>query len=137
MRGRSRTGRRRRQLRRRLRGRSRRPARPWPRRGWQCELSPLDDRTLSLDRATAPSGPLRTIEPVIYCVVPHELEAELYDKLVEHYNDNPNVTVIVDRREGDNRRPGREYGGKREIRDRRRPRALGTFLTTEPPEGSI
>jgi predicted RNase H-like HicB family nuclease len=30
------------------------------------------------------------------------------------------VSVIVDRREGDDRRNGREYGGKRETRDRRR-----------------
>jgi hypothetical protein len=74
---------------------------------------------------------------VIYCVVPTELEAELYDKLVEHYKNNPNVTVVVDRRDGPDRRAGREYGGKRETRDRRRPRAPGTFLTTEPPEGAI
>ncbi len=74
---------------------------------------------------------------MIYCVVPHELEAELYDKLVDHYKENPNVTVIVDRRDGPDRRAGKEYGGKRETRDRRRPRAPGTFLTTEPPEGAI
>ena len=35
---------------------------------------------------------------MIYCVIPPELEAELYDKLVEHYKNNPNVEVIVDRR---------------------------------------
>ncbi|MFN2469707.1 MAG: hypothetical protein ABR583_01715 [Gaiellaceae bacterium] len=73
---------------------------------------------------------------MIYCVVPRELEDELYDKLVEYYKDNPNVTVIVDRREGPDRRAGRKPGGKREIRDRRRSRAPGTFLTTEPPEGA-
>jgi hypothetical protein len=78
---------------------------------------------------------------VIYCVVPRELEAELYDKLVEYYKDNPNVTVIVDRREGDRRsrqpKSGNGAGaGKRETRDRRRPRARGTFLTTDPPEGA-
>ncbi len=70
---------------------------------------------------------------MIYCVVPPELEDELFDKLVEHYKDNPNVTVLLDRRDGPDRRAGREPGGKREIRDRRRPRAIGTFLTTEPP----
>jgi hypothetical protein len=74
---------------------------------------------------------------MIYCVVPKELESELYDKLVAHYKDNPNVTVVVDRREGEDRRAGRKYGGKREIRDRRRSRAPGTFLTTEPPEGAV
>ena len=37
---------------------------------------------------------------MIYCVIPRELEGDLYDKLVEYYKDNPNVTVIVDRRGG-------------------------------------
>ena len=73
---------------------------------------------------------------MIYCVVPSELEAELYDKLVEYYKDNPNVTVIVDRRSGPDRRSKRHGAGEREIRDRRRPRAPGTFLTTEPPAGA-
>ena len=41
---------------------------------------------------------------MIYCVIPRELEDELYEKMVEYYKDNPNVTVIVDRREGDDRR---------------------------------
>jgi hypothetical protein len=59
---------------------------------------------------------------MIYCVVPRELADELYDKLVDYYKDNPNVTVIVDRRAGNDRR-GR--GGEREgnaFRDRRRVR---------------
>jgi len=68
---------------------------------------------------------------VIYCVIPRELEDELLDKMVEYYKDNPNVTVIVDRRTGPDRRTKRETGGKRETRDRRRPRVLGTFLGTE------
>jgi hypothetical protein len=72
---------------------------------------------------------------MIYCVVPRELEAELFDRLVEYYKDNPNVTVIVDRRQGENRRSRRgSYGGKRELRDRRRARATGTFPSTEPAE---
>jgi len=70
---------------------------------------------------------------MIYCVIPRELEDELYDRMVDYYKDNPDVTVIVDRREGNDRRSGRSYGGKREIRDRRRPRAAGTFLDTDPP----
>jgi len=73
---------------------------------------------------------------MIYCVIPHELEAELFDKMVGYYEDNPHVTVIVDRREGDDRRSGREYGGKRLIRDRRRARATGTFPNTDPPENA-
>ena len=70
---------------------------------------------------------------MIYCVIPVELEAELYDKMVSYYADNPNVTVIVDRRKGEDRRDGREYGGKRMIRDRRRARIQGTFPDTEVP----
>ena len=64
-------------------------------------------------------------------MIPRELEAELYDKMVEYYRDNPNVTVIVDRREGPDRRKARKSGGKRELRDRRRPRIPGTFLEAE------
>jgi hypothetical protein len=74
---------------------------------------------------------------VIYCVIPPELEDELFDKLVDHYKDNPNVTVIVDRRTGPDRRRGEESGQwaeRRTIRDRRRPRIPGTFPATEPPE---
>ena len=41
---------------------------------------------------------------MIYCVIPRELADELYDKMVDYYKDNPNVTVIVDRREGEDRR---------------------------------
>jgi hypothetical protein len=70
-----------------------------------------------------------TIRRVIYCVIPPELEDELFDKMVEYYKDNPNVTVIVDRRSGPDRRQGKAApeGEKRETRDRRRSRAPGTF----------
>ena len=64
---------------------------------------------------------------MIYCVIPRELEGELYDKMNAYYVDNPNVTVIVDRRHGPDRRRGKAYGGMRETRDRRRARATGTF----------
>ena len=59
---------------------------------------------------------------MIYCVIPRELADELYDKMVEYYKDNPNVTVIVDRREGPDRRRGQSGGveNQRLIRDRRR-----------------
>ncbi len=73
---------------------------------------------------------------MIYCVVPKELEAELYDKLVEYYKDNPNVTVIVDRREGSDRRQGDpppELQERRQTRDRRRHRAEGTSPDVDPP----
>jgi hypothetical protein len=70
---------------------------------------------------------------MIYCVVPRELADELYDKMVEYYKDNPNVTVIIDRREGADRRRtrGAPSGEQRTIRDRRRQRAPGTFPDTE------
>jgi hypothetical protein len=69
---------------------------------------------------------------MIYCVIPPELEAELFDKMVDYYKDNPNVTVIIDRREGgSDRRSGRASGGKRLLRDRRRPRIPGTFEDTD------
>jgi len=70
---------------------------------------------------------------MIYCVIPRDLEDELFEKMVAYYADNPNVTVIVDRREGSDRRSGREYGGKRETRDRRRARIPGTFPDTPTP----
>jgi hypothetical protein len=73
---------------------------------------------------------------MIYCVIPRELEHELYDKMVEYYKDNPNVTVIVDRREGSDRRerrPAKEIAEQRLIRDRRRPRVPGTFPETDAP----
>jgi hypothetical protein len=74
---------------------------------------------------------------VIYCVIPREFAAELYDKMVDYYADNPNVTVIVDRREGPDRRAGKtptaEVKEQRITRDRRRAHP-GTFPDTTPPE---
>jgi hypothetical protein len=70
---------------------------------------------------------------VIYCVIPPELADELYDKMVDYYKDNPNVTVIVDRRTGGDRRRGKptiEFREKRQVRDRRRRRIPGTFPDT-------
>jgi hypothetical protein len=62
---------------------------------------------------------------VIYCVVPEALSDELFDKLTAYYSDDPNVTVIVDRRKGSRRDTGPGAGGMREIRDRRRARVPG------------
>jgi len=55
---------------------------------------------------------------MIYCVVPPELGDEAFRRLVEHYKDNPNVKVIMDRRQGE-RRTDRSRGDKRTTRDRR------------------
>jgi hypothetical protein len=71
---------------------------------------------------------------VIYCVVPVELEDELYDKLVAYYAGNPDVTVIVDRRRGPDRRraAGQDAADERRVtRDRRRARVPGTFPSVE------
>ena len=74
---------------------------------------------------------------MIFCVIPRELANELYDKMVDYYKDNPNVTVIVDRREGaDRRNEGDERledKERRKIRDRRRAHP-GTFPDTDVPE---
>ena len=71
------------------------------------------------------------MERVIYCVIPRELEDELYGKMTAYYEGNPNVTVIIDRRSGPDRRHGKTYGGLRQTRDRRRARATGTFPKTD------
>ena len=62
---------------------------------------------------------------MIYCVVPSELGEDAYRRLVEHYKDNPNITVMMDRRHGDRRHGSSGGGGERERRDRRRPRSPG------------
>jgi hypothetical protein len=67
---------------------------------------------------------------MIYCVVPEALKDELYDKLVEHYKDDPNVEVIIDRRSGPDRRKAAGNTGpdeRREVRDRRKRRPPGSF----------
>jgi hypothetical protein len=71
---------------------------------------------------------------MIYCVVPKPLADELYPRLVEHYKDDTNVTVIVERREFDRRARMRSSGGdeagkqRRIVRDRRRARVAGDHL---------
>ena len=62
---------------------------------------------------------------MIYCVVPEELAPELFEKLERHYADDPNVTVIVERRKSARRAPSSPGGGQRTVRDRRRPRVTG------------
>jgi hypothetical protein len=74
---------------------------------------------------------------MIYCVIPPELEGELYQRMVDYYADNPEVQVIIDRRRGgaNDRRRGREAGEfqeRRQTRDRRRPRVAGTFPSFGP-----
>lgn len=70
---------------------------------------------------------------MIYCVVPEPLADELYAKLASYYADDPNVSVIVDRRKSERRDTTSSGGGLREIRDRRRPRVTGDF----PPLSAV
>lgn len=74
---------------------------------------------------------------MIYCVVPRELETELFDKLSAYYADEDGVTVIVDRRHFDRRARSRRSSAaqavsgdaqRRVIRDRRRARIAGDTL---------
>jgi hypothetical protein len=70
---------------------------------------------------------------MIYCVIPQALADELYDKMVAYYKDDPNVTVIIDRREGPDRRrasDSEEHKEQRVLRDRRHRRMPGTFPST-------
>ena len=76
---------------------------------------------------------------MIYCVIPRELVDDLYDKMVDYYEGNPNVKVIVDRREGPDRREGEDLAeenkNRRLTRDRRRAHP-GRFPKTDVPEGT-
>lgn len=73
---------------------------------------------------------------MIYCVVPEEMADELYDRLKDYYADDPNVTVIVDRRKSERRTQGASDAAKqqRELRDRRRARVAGEFPAIDAPE---
>jgi hypothetical protein len=69
---------------------------------------------------------------MIYCVVPRPLVDELYPKLAQYYENESNVTVIVDRREHDRRTRRSTAAGarssapqRRVLRDRRRARVPG------------
>jgi hypothetical protein len=71
---------------------------------------------------------------VIYCVVPEPLADELFEKLVDYYAGDPNVTVIVDRRQRSRRHRSSPGGGQRELRDRRRARVAGEFPDITNPQ---
>jgi hypothetical protein len=66
---------------------------------------------------------------MIYSVVPRELEAELLPKLSAHYAEDPEVMVIVDRRQAERRRRAAnpQTAQQRVLRDRRRRRVTGEF----------
>jgi hypothetical protein len=75
---------------------------------------------------------------MIYCVVPRTAPDELFHQLLEYYKDDTNVTVIVDRRQGDRRGRGDATSAgdqRREVRDRRRKRVAGELSTMATPSG--
>ena len=75
---------------------------------------------------------------MLYSVVPRELQGDLLEQLAAHYADDPEVTVILDRRQGE-RRQRRTPGAvppQRVIRDRRRRRVNGDFAALHG-EGSL
>jgi hypothetical protein len=65
---------------------------------------------------------------MIYCVVPQALKGDLYDSLADHYSNEPNVEVIVDRRA-----QGGKPGDHDAFEDRRRRRPRGSFPVIEAP----
>ena len=73
---------------------------------------------------------------MIYCVIPVALEVELFDKLVERYSCNYDVTVILDRRRLRDRRRCvalARQAERRWTRDRRRARVPGSFPKLDAP----
>lgn len=89
---------------------------------------------MSILALTGDPSALSTTE-MIYCVIPRELEGELFEQLTEYYRDNPEVEVIVDRRDSaaNERRRGdaAAHDERRVTRDRRRARPTGSFPRTE------
>ena len=73
---------------------------------------------------------------MIYCGTPRALADELYRPLTDYYRDEPIVEVIVDRREGPDRRQGQGAGHdeRGETRDRRRRGIAGTIPSIQVPE---
>lgn len=64
---------------------------------------------------------------MIYCVVPPELEAELFEHLSAYYSDDPHVEVIRDRRRRTPADGSPPQPGAPEKRYRRRARVPGEF----------
>jgi hypothetical protein len=63
---------------------------------------------------------------MVYCVIPRELEAELFERMTKYYSDDAEVTVIVDRRLYRRRcAVVATTPDRRVLRDRRRPGAGG------------
>jgi len=75
---------------------------------------------------------------MIYSVAPRDCDEELFERLVEYYRDDPNVTVIIDRRHSDRRsrtRPSGDDAQRRVVRDRRRARVVGEVRSVATVDG--
>jgi hypothetical protein len=75
---------------------------------------------------------------MIYSVTPRDGDEQLHTTLVEYYRDDPNVTVIVDRRQSERRSRPRASAAdqqRRVLRDRRRARVMGELESVVTAEG--
>ena len=68
---------------------------------------------------------------MIFCVVPEPLAPELYDQLAAYYEDDPNVTVIIDRRKSSRREPRHGQRGW-QARDPRSPAGARGRASSRP-----
>ena len=68
---------------------------------------------------------------MIYCVVPPELEDELFAKLVSYYADKPDVTVVIDRRQGQRRHDKQPVELEQRLPGDRRRAGRGGFVSTD------
>ncbi len=68
---------------------------------------------------------------MIYCVVPPELEDELFAKLVSYYADKPDVTVVIDRRHGQRRHEKLPVHSEQRVPGDRRRAGRGGFVSTD------
>jgi hypothetical protein len=75
---------------------------------------------------------------MIYSVTPRDGDDQLRATLVDYYRDDPNVTVIVDRRQSERRSRARASAAdqqRRVLRDRRRARVVGELERVATAEG--
>ena len=68
---------------------------------------------------------------MVYCVIPGEFEGELYEEMTEYYADDPDVAVVIDRRQRSRRRWPRGVisGVRRPVHGRWRPFRLAPRLS--------
>lgn len=84
----------------------------------------------------------KSAHSTMYCVVPHDLAAELHDYLRKHWRDEPAIEVVVEMRASDRRRAERRRERRRVAEDRRRVKGSqgrriadrrASIVSAEPP----